>query len=511
MRRLLLTSACWLATVYGLEAQAFAPVPGVEFVGPYSSGSAWGDYDGDGDGDLFYTNWGTAVTTSTQDALYRSDGDGAFVNVAGDVGVDDNGNGSAAAWGDYDSDGDLDLFVARTFDGQNLLHRNDGGVFTEVGASSGLTGVVPKGWAMAAAWADFDNDGYPDITVGRFYQANEVHHNNGNGTFDRADDLGIGDRRDSSGLAWADFDNDGDLDLYVVNREQENALYRNEDVGAGGEFTDVGPTLGVANVEIGQKADWGDYDNDGDLDLLVANIGANALYRNDLDDGGGIAFVDVAAIADVRSTGANWISADAAWADVDGDGHLDLYLATGDDTSTPEFVPQWQSDVLLMSDGDGTFREATAQAGLSIRPNVHLSMAWGDIDDDGAPDLFTTDAWGGGNRMYRNDAADSLFLRVRVTGKGPAAGGVSLFGYGARVRLLDARTDSLVAFRQALPGRSVPLVHDDGGTPGPAAEVVFGVGVEDVAYRVRVSFPGNQQDIVEDNVRGGDVVLVREP
>ncbi|MFH1566508.1 MAG: VCBS repeat-containing protein [Gemmatimonadota bacterium] len=466
---------------------------GTADAGLYSTGAAWGDYDGDGDLDLYVTNWATSVSVPTNRLFQNQDG-GTFVDVAPDLGLDNAFNSSAAAWGDYDSDGDLDLYVADFYD-QDYLYENggQGASFTEVGRHREIVNLVKQGSVTSVAWGDYDGDGYLDFYLGKYYYDNELYHNEGDGTFTQVLDVGAGDRRDTNAFTWVDYDGDGDLDLYVVNRDQENGLFRN-DLSTVGRFSDIASAAGVASTEIGQASAWGDYDNDGDLDLFVANVGANALYRND----GADTFAEVGTLAGVRQSSSGWITADADWADYDGDGDLDLYLATGGDE-------QQQPDLLFANRGDGSFADATAAAGLPTGATPHLCATWADYDGDGAPDLYATDGWGLGNRLYHNQAPDSLFIRVQVRGKGPAADGSSPAGFGAHVWLIDNATQDTVAYQQVLPG--VAVQRSVGGVLG--SEVLFGAPAG--PYDIAVRFPGNAIRRLISVVRGGDQVIVEEP
>jgi hypothetical protein len=473
-------------------------------LGQFSTNLAWGDYDGDGDVDLYVTNWG-AAEQPPPDRLYRNDLDDSgtvlFADVSVDLGLTVASNSTAAAWVDYDNDGDLDLYVADFFE-QDRLYQGDGGQsFAEVGRSQ-LINNQKLGSVFAIGWGDYDNDGWLDLYLGKYYHDNELYHNV-DGLLARVTDLGVGDRRDTNGITWVDYDNDGDLDLYVVNREQENGLYRNDLNAAEGVFTEIACALSLADAEIGQSGTWADYDNDGDLDLYVSNVGANALYRNDGQD----TFTDQAAAADVDLLSSGWVTAMAAWADVNGDGWLDLYLANGADR-------QLQPDVLAAGSATGVFADSTGTASLPVTASAHLSVAFADIDTNGTPDLYVTDGLGpfggGNNRLYQNVADDSLFLRVVVRGKGAAAGGANLYGYGAKVYLIDAVSNDTVAFQQVLPPMAVPrTVTSDDGTTAGGAEVIFGAPAD--AYNVSVLFPGNPQAGIGPNVSGGDVIVIDEP
>lgn len=277
-------------------------------------GVAWGDYDNDGDQDLYVSNY------SFGSKLYRNDGGGVFTSpFASTTPPNDNFDGTGVAWGDYDNDGDLDLYLAQANGQANKLFRNDGGgVFTD--ATNGLP-LGDTGTTYGIAWGDYDNDGDIDLYIANFGSANKLLRNDGGGVFvDATGGTPLGDAGDGCGVVWGDYDNDGDLDLYLVNGSyQANKLFRND---GGGSFSDVtGPPLNDALFGIG--AAWGDYDNDGDLDLYLVNgnMGANKLFRNN----GGGSFTDVTSgpLGDASS------GYGCAWGDYDNDGDLDLYLTNG--------------------------------------------------------------------------------------------------------------------------------------------------------------------------------------
>ncbi len=336
-------------------------------------GVAWGDWDRDGDLDVYIVNY------NQPNVLYRNNGDGTFTNVASTAGVADAGPGYGAAWGDFDNDGDLDLYV--TNDGPNILYRNDGdGTFTNV---TSIAGVGDAGWGRGAAWGDFDNDGYLDLYVVNSLssQASILYHNNGDGTFTNVASIaGVEFMGNGRGVAWGDYDSDGDLDLYVVNHwPGGSVLYRNN---GDGTFTDVANSAGVANNGLGTGVAWGDYDADGYLDLYVVNYGGygNFLYHNNgdgtfsnvtetagvglVDNGYGTAWADYDLDGDLdlyvvnyrggrKAYGANLLYANngdgtfsdateragvgdlgygygTAWGDYDNDGDLDLYVVNHD-------------------------------------------------------------------------------------------------------------------------------------------------------------------------------------
>jgi len=261
----------------------------------YGMGAAVGDYDGDGDLDLYVTNLGANV-------LYRNEGDGTFNEVSASQGLDDPGWGASAAWLDFDLDGDLDLFVTNyvnwtpaqeleCFSGEaerdychprhfnapaaDVLYRNDGNRFTDVTETAGIWKA--RGYGLGVVSGDFDTDGWPDLYVANDGMPNQLWINGGDGTFeDRALITGTavnlsGVAEAGMGIAVADLENDGDPDLFVTHlRAETNTLYLNE----GGIFEDVTATTGLAAASValtGFGVGFADFDNDGHLDVYVGN------------------------------------------------------------------------------------------------------------------------------------------------------------------------------------------------------------------------------------------------
>jgi len=318
---------------------------------------AWGDYDADGDLDLALSGYDDSNTDFSR--IYRNDG-GAFTDIgAGLTAV----RYAAVAWGDYDADGHLDLALAgQWWDGaahfESKVYRNDVGTFVDTGVP--LTGLAEA----SLAWGDCDNDGDLDLALsgyyndGTFHYVCEVNLNTGS-AFSTAS---AGLQGFSTGeVAWGDFDNDGDLDLAAAGRNTA-AVYRN-DVGS---FTDI--TAGLTAVDRAALA-WGDYDGDGDLDLILAGQSltlphrVTTLYRND-----GGTFVDSGVAFEGVCDGA------LSWGDYDNDGDLDLAMAGEADAGNVTAV--------FRNDGGG-FTDVEAPL-----PGVRFcSLSWGDYDNDGDVDL----------------------------------------------------------------------------------------------------------------------------
>jgi hypothetical protein len=289
----------------------------------------------------------------------------------------------SVAWGDYDSDGRPDLFLAASFGQNQLIHNQGSGDFTDATSYP----LDLQGHGMSAAWGDYDNDGLPDLYVVNWREANHLYHNDGAGFSDVTQiPLVIGDCCDA---AWADYDNDGDLDLYITRTSnQSNVLLRND--GTAGFADASAPPI---NFSANSKHPaWGDYDNDGDLDVYVSVDGANRLLRNN----GNGTFSDVTSgpLGDTRN------SSCAAWGDMDNDGDLDLYI-----------VERNQPNRLLRNDGGGSFVDIAV--GALADPYNGRSTTWGDYDNDGLLDLYVVNT-NARNRLLHNEG-DGVFSDSTVT------------------------------------------------------------------------------------------------
>ncbi|HZI29278.1 MAG TPA: FG-GAP-like repeat-containing protein [Gemmatimonadaceae bacterium] len=297
----------------------------------------------------------------------------------------------ANAFADYDRDGDLDLYVG--FNGAaNRLYRNQGGVFTDI---AGAAGVADQRATRSVAWADFDNDNDPDLLLG-FAPGPEsvfkLYRNDGGRFTDVTAAAGL--QRDSAGVrqfSWIDIDNDSDLDLFVALRDRPNAMYRNDR----GRFTDIAPQVGLADPRRSVGAIWFDYEEDGDLDLYVANQDGdkNGLFRNDRGR-----FADVADSAGVAWGGrapneATNGTVRPCAADVNGDGHLDLFAAN------------YGRNGLLLYRGGGKFEDVSKAWGIDADARYD-ACAFSDFNHDGQIDLYVNGTVTGGisyrDMLFRN-------------------------------------------------------------------------------------------------------------
>ncbi|MCA9931361.1 MAG: CRTAC1 family protein, partial [Anaerolineales bacterium] len=411
---------------------------------PLGTGTAWADYDNDGDIDVFVVNNGAA------NWLYRNDGDTSgdglpdYTNVAVAAGVDDPaGVSHAAVFIDYDNDGDQDLYVTNWDDGTavhgNILYENQliesgSATFTDVTATAGL---ADDGRAITSGWADYDQDGYLDVYLAKHTACgsdpaallqDHLYHNNGDGTFTDVSQylctstggvLPCPTDIEGRGFmpGWFDFDNDGDQDLYLVNdwnaSTNTNRLWRNDgsDGSGGWTFVEISATAGVSPAEVnGMGLGIGDPNNDGWLDLAFSDVGLAWLYLNDQDG----TFTDISSSAGMPA-GVTW---GTAFFDYDNDGWEDLFLAGGsihDPVNNP-------ADTMLRNRGGegfvGQFDDVSTATGLN-HTGRGRAVSTVDFDQDGHVDLMVGN-YGQDYRLYRNYVADegntNHWLTVTVEG-----------------------------------------------------------------------------------------------
>lgn len=389
-----LTVAAWLVPPH------FTPVQPELFAAGGTFTNAWGDYDGDGDADLFVGFNGVA------NRLYRNDA-GTFADVAGAAGVADARPTRAAAWGDFDADGDPDLLVGFTpgAGGVLRLYRNEGGRFADVTRESGVT--IDSGAVRQPAFVDVDGDGDLDLYVAFRDKPNVLFRNDGGRFADVASSLGLADPRKSVGGTWFDMDGDGDLDLYQGNMDGDaNALWRND----GARFTDIAVEAGVQwggrppndKTKGTVRTCAADVNGDGRLDLVTANYGTNGLFLNR----GNGRFEDASA-----AWGVNIDSHfdTCALSDFDNDGRVDLYV-NGTVTGGKSY-----RDYLLRNTGT-RFEDVTPDSVVALESDH--GAQWHDFDGDGDADLALTGVQPTGmHLLLRNDLAASdrrRALRVRV-------------------------------------------------------------------------------------------------
>ena len=363
-------------------------------------GVAFADIDNDGYVDLYVSNKGGA------NKLFLNQGNGQFVDITSQagVGIDYTGFSMGSVFGDYDNDGLVDLYLAtggRYEIEANRLFKNLGdGKFVDV---TNAAGVGLKEFTYSASFVDYDNDGNLDLYCANYGPGakNILYRNNGNGTFaDVTDQAGVGDLSWSWMGVWADVNGDNYQDLYVVNGRypvgEPNRLYLNN---GNGSFREVSREAGVADKNWGLGASFADIDNDGDLDLFVSNyVGRNGLYLNN----GKGQFADVSEHVIKGQQG--W-GKGPAFGDIDNDGDLDLY--EGDCKLANQ---------LYINDGSGKFvDQASKQPQLQCSTVRTKGTAFADVDNDGDLDLYVVN-WGAPNKFYLNDQNDKNWLKVKAVG-----------------------------------------------------------------------------------------------
>ena len=360
-----------------------------------SWGVAWGDYDNDGFDDLYVAEY----DMNSGSFLYHNNGDGSFTKETSGVVTSDGGSSIAGTWGDYNNDGQLDLFVANNTGAMNALYKNNGGGnFTKI-----TTGDIANysGYCHGASWVDYNNDGYLDLFVTDYMPTrfNLLYKNNGDETFTLiTNSLIAQEAKYSIGATWADYDNDGDMDVFVpATNGESNSLYRNDGADVFTKMDNVGISADNAN-SVG--CSWGDYDNDSDLDLFVTNTsGQNNFFYQNNGDGTFTAITSGLLVSD------GGLSSSSNWIDFDNDGDLDLYVCND----------QSDQNTMYINNGDGTFSKL--ETFLSENLGNSYSQAWSDFDNDGDLDVLVGNHSNETNVFFENSIANcNSWLCMNLTG-----------------------------------------------------------------------------------------------
>ena len=477
------------------------------------AGGVWLDVDNDGWQDIVLVNsstWPGQSTSDTHAMLYRNNGDGTFVDISPGSGLDTPLYGFGGAAGDFDNDGQTDLYITAL--GPNRLLRGQGdGTFVDVTEASG-TG--DPGFSTSAVWFDYDNDGYLDIFVANYVewtpeidlyctldgetksyctpesyqgQSSTLFHNLGNGTFEDVSVSAGVSNPSAKALSASMFDvnSDGWMDLFVTNDTQPNQLFQNQ---GDGTFNDIAVVAGVAFSEAGiaragMGVDAADYDGSGYPSLIIGNFSNEmmALYHN---EGNGL-FIDEAPRSALGRGTLLTLTFGCFFFDYDLDGWLDVFAANGhvadDIEQVQSRVTYAQRPQLFHNDGRGRFEEIVDEAGDALQqPMVARGAAYADYDNDGDLDILMTSN-GGAPRLLRNDGGNTNnLLRVKTVGTESNRDGI-----GARVEVTVA-------------GQSRWQMVKTGSSYASQSEVplTFGLGNETSVERLRVSWPSGQVDEV---------------
>ncbi|MDP6047515.1 MAG: CRTAC1 family protein [Phycisphaerae bacterium] len=480
------------------------------------AGAMFFDYDSDGWLDVYLVNgcWlkdvndnrGRKLRGKLGNSLYRNNRDGTFSDVTSKAGVGDQGYGAGCSAADFDGDGDLDIYVLNY--GANVLYRNNGdGTFTDISKASGLADAH---WSLSAPWFDYDNDGDLDVYVtnyleydkGKFRsfypaagypgplsykgQSDALYRNNGDGTFtDVTKAAGVHNPAGRGMSATvADIDNDGRLDIYVANDAMENYFYRNTGKGA---FKNEALIWGLAFGEGGQGVSSmgptiGDVDRDGRLDIYVPDMGYGCLQMNR-----GKYFEDRTAQSKLAVVCGQYTGWGGVLLDYDNDGYLDVFIANGN--AHHEYT---EEDVLMRNNGKGVFVDVAAKSGAYFREkHVGRGAAAGDFDNDGDLDLLVVNL-NASPKLLRNDSPKTnRWLTVDCKLPGGKSDAV-----GARVTV---KTGSLVQIRDLIPvtgylSQSDPRAH-------------FGLGKAKAADSVEIRWPDGRKTQLK-NVRSDQILKV---
>ncbi|RKU07465.1 hypothetical protein C6501_17655 [Candidatus Poribacteria bacterium] len=484
----------------------------------------------------------------SENALYRNNGDGTFTDITRAAKVGHRGYGMGCVFADYNGDGNVDLYVTNY--GENVLYQNNGnGTFTDVTKTAGVGCPL---WSTGAAFADYDGDNDLDLYVCNYVtydleqleqmkaeslqsgkpvpselnphvfqpQDNVLYRNNGDGTFsDVTTEAGAAAPGGRSLQAiFSDFDQDNDMDLYVANDTSENHVYRNE---GNGTFTDVSAESWAADFRGSMGLTAGDYDADGDIDLFISHWvdEENALYRNLLNENDTIAtevgkevnpkirdkkrvrFVDESYTSMLAEVSIKQIGWGTSLFDYDNDGDLDIFVANGSTfqkLDQPEsLIPQ--NDQLFRNEGDGTFSDVSKSSGIAILPTrVSRGAAFGDYDNDGDVDIFIVNNYAKPT-LLRNNANtlknSNNWLHVKLVGTNENRNAI-----GAKILLKTAETTQV---REIYAGDSYMSANSF------IAE--FGLGKASQIKMLQVIWPNGKTQTFQDVSVNQHIQIMQKP
>jgi hypothetical protein len=493
------------------------------------NGACFLDYDNDGWQDILIVNsmdWPEHKTGKSYSALYHNNHDDTFTDVTKQAGLAVEMYGLGCAVADYDNDGYEDIYITGV-SGNRLFHNLGNGKFADVTTKAG---VGDGGFSTSAVWFDYDNDGKLDLFVANYVEwstakdqycsldgknksyctpqaykgeSSTLYHNKGDGMFeDVTKRAGLYDPASKAlGIALLDYDNDGWLDLFVANDTEPNKLYHNNHNGT---FADVAVGAGIAfgeagTARAGMGTDAADYDNSGRESLVLGNFTNEgmALYHN---DGGGL-FTDEAPLSGISRMSLQSLTFGCFFFDYDLDGKLDIFAANGhvsDDINVVQPTVKYsQPPHLFRNLGNNKFEEVTNQLGKALQqPIVGRGGAYGDFDNDGDLDLLITGNHGP-TRLLRNDNGNQNdVLRVKTVGTKSNRDGI-----GTRVTMITKKGERLMRMVKTgssyLSQSELPLTFGL-GKPGTESGV-----------RLEIVWPSGQKDSIAD-VKPNQFITLRE-
>jgi len=488
------------------------------------SGAAWIDVENDGDYDLYLVNG--AGGPETTNALYLNLGDGTFEPALKVCGVLDAGEGMAVSVADYDNDGFSDLMVMNYGDFV-LYHNNGDGTFSDVTATAFPDGI-DQIWYGGSSWGDFDGDGNLDVYVAGYVDlsrnrgnkglrfpmdfdgyANRLFHNNGDGTFtDIADAAGVADGfRKSMQILVADFNDDNRPDILVGNDTDPNGLYLNRGDGTFKEFS--GPS-GLSSTDGSMGITWGDYNNDQMMDLYISNYTGEAdllltmvdnTSSNDGKTKNAIFMADFGSPIVQQST---WslVGWGTGFVDLDNDGDLDLFVAGGHLNGVSGDNRDF--NLLFENRGNGRFVNASEASGV-LKPGkrIHRAAIFGDYDNDGRIDFYVVN---NGEESYNDDsdrhgvlfhndsASGNHWLKVRLQGTKS-----NRDAFGTKLKLVAGDKTQI---REHVSG--------EGYFSSNAQEVHFGLGEATTIDTLTITWPTGKSQTLS-NVQVDQTLELVEP
>jgi len=488
-----------------------------------SGGVALIDYDRDGWTDIYFTNAQSVemalVGKKARSALFHNNHDGTFTDVAGSAGVGYPCWAMGAAVGDYNNDGWPDLIV--TCFGGVVLYRNNGdGTFTDVTKQAGLGSDML--WATGAAFGDYDGDGFVDLFVAHYVDfhlddlpafgsrktckyhdidvqcgprglkgsPDYLYHNNGDGTFTEVSkQAGVDDAQRYFGLGavWSDFNHDGRLDLFVANDGEPNYLYRND---GSGHFTNVAYPAGVAVSQDGiEQANMGvalgDYDHTGRTSIIISHFSEEyaTLFRND----GNLSFTDVSYASGIARASVPYLGWGDVFADIDNDGWLDFLMVNGHvypQVDTVNIGASYREPKLLFRNLDnGTFADISKQAGEAVqRPQVSRGLATGDLFNRGTIDFVVENLEGQPEILQPKGGSPNHWISFEMEGTKS-----NRLALNARVKIT---AENLVQTEEVLSGGSYLSQND--------LRLHFGLGEKQTADKIEILWPSGFKETISN-------------
>ncbi len=484
----------------------------VESVG---GGTVFLDYNQDGYIDLYLSNgtylegFSKGTPETYKNHLYKNNGNGTFEDVTDRAGVGHEGYGMGMSVGDFDNDGYPDIYISNY--GPNVLFHNNGdGTFRDISKKAGIEG---NECSVGAVWFDYDNDGLLDIYVGNyiqfvpdynFYYAPDgypgpmaydaepdiLYHNNGDGSFsDVTKEMGVYfPEGKAMGLGTADYDNDGFVDIYVANDHMLNYMFHNE---GGLGFKEVGVMSGVAFNQVGEgtismAVDFADFNGDGLIDIFVSDNAYCSLYKN---EGGGL-FSEMSYISGIASATAQHVGWASSFIDYDNDGDKDIFKINGELKHL-----YGQEDQIFENQGNGKFEDVSVDRGPYFKEAyVGRGACFGDYDNDGDLDVYIVNLNDHGVFLRNDHGNDKNWLLIKLIGQTSNKDGV-----GSKVKIV---TGDLTQIDQKKSSSGYLSQNDP--------RLHFGLGNHEKVDLIEVIWPSGKVQQLE-NIDVNQLITITEP